>query len=70
MRNGAMSPDTAAIAPPAAGPTSAPSAHAAFINPNAIPCGSPLRSAPFAMRTNAGVKRTPYAAPAATISGT
>ena len=41
MRNGTTSPDAAASAPPAAGPTSAPIAQAAFIRPKAIPCGEP-----------------------------
>ena len=70
MTKGTTSPDAAATAPPAAGPTSAPLAQAAFINPKAIPCGRPTRSAPSAISANAGVNRTPNEPPAAMTSGT
>src|SRR5437868_6173656 len=69
-RNGIQSPVPLAIAPPAAGPMTAPSAHAAFMKPNAIPCASLDCSAPSAISANAGVKRTPYALAAITTSGT
>jgi hypothetical protein len=45
-------------------------AQAAFIKPKAIPWGRPLRSAPSAIKANAGVKRTPYAPDATIRSGT
>src|SRR5207248_8767712 len=43
---GIQSPVAFAIAPPAAGPATAPVAHAALISPNAMPCASPVCSAP------------------------
>ena len=55
--NGTVSLVAAAIAPAAAGPTIAPLAHATFMNPKAIPCGSSASSAPSAISANAGVKR-------------
>ena len=69
-RTGIQSPVALAIAPPAAGPTTAPTAQAAFMNPNAMPCASRDCSAPSAISANAGVKSTPYAIAASTISGT
>src|SRR5262249_12281222 len=57
--NGIQSPVAAAIAPPAAGPTSAPVAQAAVMKPKAMPCARRAGSAPSASSANAGVKSAP-----------
>ena len=60
--NGIQSPVALAIAPAAAGPTNAPTAQAALMKPNAMPCGRATFSAPSAIKANAGVKSMPNAA--------
>src|SRR5207244_13648725 len=68
--NGIASPPSPAIAPPPAGPTTAPIAPAAFITPNPRPCPRPLSAAPSAISAIAGVKSAPYARLARRTGGT
>ena len=69
-RNGTTSPVAAATAPPAAGPISAPIAHAAFIRPKAMPCGRPAPLGALGdQREGRGEERAVRSA-ARTMSGT